>query len=121
MKYTFLVLTVALLLAGCTSTREAKMLIEPGVREQSTADETLFREVLTQHGGVGEADFTLFPTATQKILANIQVITPYDNHHTGVERWTVHHVRQDSCTYLVKFIPDGHGGTTFTVQMDTKP
>ena len=121
MKYTFLILAIVGLLTGCTTTREAKMTIQPGVREHSTADERLFRDILTQRGGVGYVDFVLFPNATQKALTSIQVITPYDNHKTGVERWTIQHDGQDSCTYLVKFIPDGQGGTTFTVQRDTKP
>jgi len=121
MRYTFLILTAAALLAGCTTTRTAKMTIQPAVREQSTADERLFRDVLTQRGGVGYADFVLYPQAKQMALMSIQVITPYDNHKTGVERWTIQHDGQDSCTYLVKFIPDGSGGTTFTVQKDTKP
>jgi hypothetical protein len=121
MKNTFLILAVAALLAGCTTTRDAKMVVQPGVREQSTADETLFRDVLTQRGGVGYADFVLYPNSAQKTLTSIQVITPYDSHMGGMERWTIQHDGQDSCTYLVKFIPDGQGGTTFTVQKDTKP
>jgi hypothetical protein len=121
MKNAFALVAIVALLAGCTTTREAKMTIQPGVREQSTADESLFRDVLTQRGGVGYADFVLYPTSAQKTLTSIQVITPYDNHKTGVERWTIQHDGHDSCTYLVKFIPDGHGGTTFTVQKDAKP
>ena len=121
MRYTFGILAVAALLAGCTTTREAKMVIQPGVREHSTADERLFRDLLTQRGGVGHADFVLYRRSAQKALTDIQVITPYDNHMTGVERWTVQHDGQDSCTYLVRLIPDGRGGTTFTVQRDSKP
>ena len=119
MKNRFLILAIAALVAGCATTRDAQMVIQPGVREHSTADERLFRDVLTQRGGVGYADFVLYPRSAQKALTSIQVITPYDSHKTGVERWTVQHDGQDSCTYLVKFIPDGHGGTTFTVQKDT--
>jgi hypothetical protein len=121
MKPTFLIIVIVTLLTGCATTREAQMIIQPGVREQSTADEKLFRDVLTQRGGVGYADFVLNPKAAQKTLTSIQVVVPYDNQKTGVERWTIQHNGQDSCTYLVKFIPDGRGGTTFTVQNDTKP
>ncbi len=121
MKNAFLFVAVIILLAGCTTPHEANMSVQPGVRKQSMADERLFRDVLMQRGGVGYADFVLYPNSTQKALTSIQVVVPYDNHKTGVERWTIQHDGQDSCTYLVKFIPDGHGGTTFTVQRDTKP
>jgi hypothetical protein len=120
MKTLFTLAVIMALATGCTTTR-GTMVIEPAPGEKSSADETLFRDVLTKHGGVAYADYVLYPDVTQKALTHIQVITPYDNHNIGVERWTVEHIGQGSVSYLVKFIPDGHGGTTFTVQRDSKP
>lgn len=88
----------------------------PGVREESTADDALFHDVLTMRGGVGFADSVFYSNATKRTLTNIQVIAPYDNHQIGAERWTVEHEGHVSCNYLVKFIPDGQGGTTFQVR-----
>ncbi len=121
MKYPFLVLALAVLLAGCATSHEVTLTIQPGVRAQSTTSDKLFHDVLTQRGGVGYADFVKYPNSTQKTLTNIQVITPYDNGMTGVERWTIQHDGKDSCTYQVKFIPDGLGGTTFIVQREISP
>ena len=88
------------------------------VAKQTTADDQLFRDLLTDKGGISFADFALFPNVKERIVTNIKVIVPYDNHKTGVERWTIEHVGQGSCSYVVRFIPDGSGGTTFTVQKD---
>ena len=84
----------------------------------SYADERLFRDLWTAPGGVGFADVTMYPRARNKALTRIEVLTPYDNKKTGVERWYIQHDGQDTAAYLVKLIPDGHGGTTFTVQKD---
>lgn len=99
MKNTFVLLAMIALLAGCGTTREAHMTVEPGVRAMSFADERLFRDILMARGGVGFADFVMYPHATQKTLTSIQVITAYHNNNTGVERWTIQHDGQDSCSY----------------------
>jgi len=84
----------------------------------SAADDRLFRDVFGGPGGVGFADRVMFPQARAKKITKIEVVVPYDNHHPGSERWTVEHDGRDSCAYLVKFLPDGHGGTTFSTQKD---
>lgn len=120
MKNIFALIAIVGLLAGCGTTPEAHMTIEPGVRAMSFADGRLFRDILMSRGGVGFADFVLYPHAKEKTLTSIQVITAYHNNNTGEERWTIQHDGQDSCSYIVTLIPDGRGGTTFTVQKDTK-
>jgi len=104
----------------------------------SCADNTLFRDVLNGIGGVGFADQTFFPNAKERRITKIDVIVPYSYHRpnsafglvgilaaqphdapkTGVERWTIQHDGQDTYSYIVKFIPDGFGGTQFSVQKD---
>lgn len=87
----------------------------------STTDDTLFRDLLTKPGGVAHADMILFPRSQRKTLARIEVLTPYDNRQTGQERWFIQHESGEPTPYLVRLIPDGRGGTTFTVQRDTAP
>jgi len=84
----------------------------------SYADDRLFRDVFGGPGGVGFADEVMFPNAKVKTVTKIEAIVPYDNRKTGIERWTIQHDGQDTRAYIVKFIPDGHGGTTFTTQKD---
>ena len=125
MKNQFAIIAIlALFLAGCVSTPPTRLTCTDDVRKMSYADERLFRDLLTQQGGVGFAECALFPRVKEAKIKSIEAIVPYDNHKTGVERWTVQHDGQDTCSYTVKFIPDGHGGTQFTVQKDdgtTKP
>jgi hypothetical protein len=90
----------------------------PEVRKMSYADNRLFRDMLNAISGVGFFDEVLFPNAKERKVIKIQAIVPYDNRKTGVEYWTVQHDGQDSCSYIVNFIPDGRGGTTFTVKKD---
>ena len=119
MKHTLsLAATITALLAGCATRPNSTITIPPEVRKISYADERLFHDLLTGSGGVGFADVTMYPRARQKALTRIQVLTPYDNKKTGVERWYIQHDGQDTAAYLVKLTPDGHGGTSFTVQMD---
>ena len=109
---------LAVILCGCATTNTAKLTWTGDVGKKTYADQTLFRDVLAGKGGIGYADYVLFPDAKEKKLTNIEVIVPYDNHKTGIERWTIEHDGQGSCSYIVKFIPDGNGGATFTVQKD---
>jgi len=84
----------------------------------SDADNRLFHDLLTQIGGVKFADEVIFPKAKNRAIVKIDVIVPYDNRKIGIERWTIQHDGFTTCSYIVKFIPDGNGGTQFTVQKD---
>jgi len=88
------------------------------VQAMSKTDEVLFHDLLAARGGVGHADFTLYPHSKQKTLTRIEVLTPYDNHQIGEEHWYIKHEDGETCCYLVRLIPDSHGGTTFTVQKE---
>jgi hypothetical protein len=119
-----LITTLAVFLAGCAtmiSSSSSSLTYTPEVRKMSYADNRLFHDMLNQIGGVGFADQAIFPDAKIRTITKIEAIVPYDNRKTGIERWTIQHDGQDSCSYIVKFIPDGGGGTTFAVQKDTKP
>jgi hypothetical protein len=116
-----LIATLAAFLAGCATMISSSVTYTPEIRKMSYADNRLFHDMLNSIGGVGFADEALFPNAKVRTITKIDAIVPYDNRQTGVERWTVQHDGQDSCSYTVKFIPDGGGGTTFAVQKETKP
>lgn len=111
-----LVATLIVLVTGCVTTSSSKLTYTPEVRKMSYADNRLFHDVLNAIGGVKFADEQFFPNAKERRITGIEAIVPYDNRKTGVERWTIQHDGQDSCPYLVKFIPNGRGGTQFTVQ-----
>lgn len=119
MKYIVALVTAVCLLFGCATAPHGTMAISPEVRKMSTADETLFRDLLTQRGGVAFADMIFYPHSQRKTLTRIEVLTPYDNHRVGQERWFVEHEDGTTTAYRVRFIPDGRGGTTFTVQRDS--
>jgi hypothetical protein len=121
MKNTLALITALVLLVGCATTPHGTIAIPPEVRKMSTTDETLFRDLLTKPGGVTHADMVLYPRSQQKTLTRIEVLTPYDNRRTGQERWFIQHEGGETTAYLVKLIPDGRGGTTFTVQRDSSP
>jgi hypothetical protein len=116
-----LIAALAVFIAGCATTSSSSLAYTPDVRKMSYADNRLFRDLLSAIGGVKFADEVSFPNAKTRTITKIEAVVPYDNRQTGVERWTIQHDGQDSCTYLVKLIPDGRGGTSFTVQKDTKP
>jgi len=122
-KYLFLIAALALLISGCaTMSNSSSLTCTPEIRKLSNADDRLFSDLLTQMGGVGFADESSFPEAKTRTLENIMVIVPYDNHQTGVERWTIEHDNpDDTASYTVKLIPDGHNGTTFSVQKEKEP
>ena len=118
MKNTITFIAVLILLAGCATTSRSKLTYAPEVRKMSYADDRLFRDLLNAIGGVKFADEVSFPNAKERRITAIEALVPYDNRKTGIERWTIRHDGQDSCSYLVRFIPDGRGGTTFTVQKE---
>jgi hypothetical protein len=118
MKTQSLITILAFLLAGCATTPQGVLRIAPEVRKMSTTDEALFRDLLTKPGGVAHVDMLLYPRSKQKTLTRIEVLAPYDNRRTGQERWFVGHESGETAAYLVKLIPDGRGGTTFTVQRE---
>jgi len=119
-KHLLLIAALALLISGCaTMSSSSSLTCDPEVRKLSDADDTLFNNLLSQMGGVGFTDESLFPGAKTRTVVNITAIVPYNNHQTGIERWTVEHDSpDDTCSYIVNLIPDGHNGTTFTVQRD---
>ena len=103
-------------LSGCVSTQTSNSLAWDGeVRNQSYADNTLFKDLLFEIGGVGFADEVLHPDSINRRLVKIEVITPYNGKNTGEEKWTINHDQTVNVTYLVKLIPDGSGGTYFSV------
>ncbi len=133
-----LIATLAVFLAGCATT-SSSLAYTPEVRKMSCADNRLFRDVSSGIGGVVFADEVAFPGAKVRTITKIEVIVPYSSYHkpssffgvvgtlatmphdvpkTGIERWTVQHDGQDTCSYIVKFIPDEYGGTTFVVHKD---
>ena len=119
-----LIAMLALLLSGCATTPKHQLTCTTDIRKMSYADERLFRDLMTGTGGILYTDCVLFPRVKSSEIVSIEAVVPYDNIKTGVERWTIRHDGQNTCAYILKFIPDGHGGTKFTVQLDdgtTKP
>jgi hypothetical protein len=78
----------------------------------------LFRDLLLKRGGVGYANWRFFPKVIQSELTKIEVVTPYDNKLTGVERWFVRHDDGETRVFLVKLVPDGKGETDWAVQLE---
>jgi hypothetical protein len=136
-----LTLALAAILSGCTTTasppeRHASRAPPPSasraaaaitaapltytaeVRRLSRADDRLFTDMMHAMGGVDFRDRALFPQATQRALTGIEVVVPYDNRETGIERWTIQHDGEMTATYIVRFKPDGKGGTYFSVAKD---
>jgi hypothetical protein len=63
-------------------------------------------------------DSIFAPTAKERRILKIDVIVPYDNQRVGVERWTISRDEHETAAYIIKMIPDGHGGTDFNVGKD---
>ena len=114
-----LIAALTSLLIGCATTSSSRLSYTPEIRKMSYADDRLFRDMLNAIGGVKFADEVSFPNVKERKITAIEAIVPYDNRKPGIERWTIQHDGQDTCSYMVRFIPDGRGGTTFTVQKDT--
>jgi hypothetical protein len=93
------------------------LLCASAVRRRSFADDRLFRDLSNAIGGVKFVDQFAFPDAKKRRVTEIQALVPYQDGKEGLERWTVQH-EADSCVYLVKLIPDGAGGTSFSVEKD---
>lgn len=121
MKNTLAIVTAVSLLLGCATAPHGTMVIRPEVRKMSTTDDTLFRDLLTQKSGVAFADMVFYPHSKQKTVTRIEVVTPYDNHRVGEETWFIEHEDGIITAYRLRFIPDGRGGTTFTVQRRATP
>ena len=117
-KHLALIAILALFTGGCATMSSSSLTCTPEIRKLSDADNSLFHDLLTQIGGVGFADETFFPNAKSRTIVKIEIIVPYDNQKTGIERWTIQHDGLDTCSYIVKFIPDGSGGTRFAVRKD---
>ena len=117
-KQIILISMLAAVLCGCATIPPSQLSCAPEVRKMSYADDRLFRDVFGGMGGVGFADEVMFPNAKDKKITKIEAIVPYDNHKVGIERWTIQHDGQDTSSYIVRFIPDGHGGTTFQTKKD---
>lgn len=96
----------------------APLIYTPEVRRLSYADDRLFRDMVTGIAGVDFYDRVSFPKSTHRSLVGIEVVTPYDSRQTGVERWSIQHDGDVTATYIVRFMPDGRGGTNFAVARD---
>jgi hypothetical protein len=104
-----------MVLAAC-ATVKSRMEVPQEVLDTSSADQRLREDLLTRTGGVGFVDYVIYPNAKQRKLTRIEVVTPYDNVKMGEERWFITDESGKSRSYFVSFIPDGRGGTTFTVK-----
>lgn len=115
-KRLIIITVIGLCLVGCAS----RLAYTPEIRKESCADNRLFSDMLNGIGGVGFADEVLYPNAKERRIVKIEVGVPYDNKRTGIEHWTIQHDGAAACSYIVKFIPDGVGGTRFTIQRDSE-
>ncbi|HTJ79691.1 MAG TPA: hypothetical protein VL357_11910 [Rariglobus sp.] len=106
---------LSLALTGCATLTSSKLVYTPEVRQQSHADGRLFKDLLSAIGGVGFADEVYYPNAAERKIIKIESIVPYDNQKTGIENWTIDHGDAGIVTYIIKLIPDGQGGTNFSV------
>src|SRR5262249_37812615 len=104
--------------ATSAASSPAQLKYAADVRKSSFASDRLFNDLTHAIGGVDFADRVSFPNVTTRILVRIEVITPYDNHQTGMERWTIQHDGGTTASYIVRFVPDGKGGTNFAVSKD---
>ena len=84
----------------------------------SFAGDILFKDMLSGIGGAGFADTVRFPQAKTRTVTRIDVIVPYDNIRTGIERWTITHDGNQLTAYILYFVTNGRGGTNFRVKMD---
>ncbi len=106
---------VTLLLAPVVMAAPERLQYTPEVRKQSYADNILFHDLVSAPGGVAMADEAFFPAAKERRIVSIEAVVPYDNRRVGIERWTIRHSETETVTYVVKFVPDGSGGTDFGV------
>lgn len=82
----------------------------------SLAGDRLFNDVFASPGGVGFADRVYFPDVQSKRVKKIEIIKPYDNRDSGIEEWYIEHAGGSTIVYIVEYIPDGKGGTFFSVK-----
>ena len=112
-KYLLLATIFIIGLTGCETM--PKMAYTPEVRKMSFCSDILFKDSLN---GVMMMDSIFAPTAKERRILKIDVIVPYDNQRVGVERWTISRDEHETAAYIIKMIPDGHGGTDFNVGKD---
>ena len=114
-----ILLLVAILGASlpCSAAQE-RLEYTKEVRKQSFADKVLFHDLVSAPGGVAMADEVFYPKAKERKIVKIEVLVPYDNKKVGIERWFIRHSESETAVYIVKFVPDGQGGTDFGVGRD---
>ncbi|HEX7652678.1 MAG TPA: hypothetical protein VF607_04170 [Verrucomicrobiae bacterium] len=106
--------------SGCSTKALARPqeISAAAVAKDSKLTGDLFAEAIDGPGGLGGVDEALFPRAKNKQVIKIEVLKPFENHQTGLERWTVQHDNKETCAYLIRIIPDANGGTTFITFKD---
>ena len=107
-------LTAALLCYGAGE----KLEYTKEVRKQTLAGRVLFNDLLNGLGGLGMIDKACYPQAKERQIVKIEVTVPYDNKRIGTERWSVRHSENETAAYLINFVPDGQGGTYFSVKKE---
>jgi hypothetical protein len=100
-------------LAGCETMPQ--MAYTPEVRKMSYCSDILFKDSLN---GVMMMDSMFSHGVKARRIVKIEVIVPYDNQRVGIERWTISREEHETVAYIIKMIPDGHGGTDFNIGKD---
>jgi hypothetical protein len=106
---------LSLILAGCAT---ATLSVSPEARGASLADKTLFHDLLKAVGGVGFVDRVYYPNAQKSNVIRIEVVAPYNAGQSWSERWHIQHDGQETATYIIRFTPDGKGGTYFSTNRE---
>jgi hypothetical protein len=114
MRYLALVL-LGVILTSCATVGGSKLSHTQEVRRQSQADDTLFRDLLSQIGGVGFIDEAFFPKASGRAVVKIETVAHSDGRSPTIEEWTIDHGADGVIIYTVKLTPDGRGGAYFQV------
>ena len=113
------VVPLTLLLGGCvTPVASSTLTCTPEVRAKYQ-DGVLAGTLFEDRDVVSVADIKFFPHARIRKVIALNSVVPYKKDQTCVEAWTVQHDDGTACTYTVKYIPDGHGGTSFTVRKES--
>ena len=119
MRYSLAVLALCSV-AYAAQPSYAMLTCAKATRKMSFASDALFNDMLGGIGGAGMADTARYPQAKSRSVTKIEVIVPYDNVRTGIERWTITHDGDQAIAYILYFVPDGHGGTNFGVKLDSR-
>ena len=118
MKIKIISILTVLLTLGCVSIPDSTFAFHPDTIKSSYADNRLLGDLIGAPGGVIFTNKTLYPQVTSSVLTKIEVVTPYDNINTGVEKWYIEHNTGEIVCYIVNLIPDGKGGTYFTTSKE---